>query len=200
MGIMRNLAFPIPFALALGASGCTPRVVHKHPTLPPVVRRHAAPEAWERDVLARVERANRVARAADAARAWQREIAAVTLVMLPSTEKSSMSIVCPILIPNTGGAPLPPTPAAPSDLAVHLISTPAIALEWTDNSSNESGFEIQRSTDGSTWGGLATVAMNTVWYEDESGPGTFWYRVRAVNATTGLSSDWSNIAGPITQP
>jgi len=88
----------------------------------------------------------------------------------------------------------PTQPNAPSGLTAETISTPAIALNWTDNSTDETGFEIQRSPDGSTWATIATVAVDATHYEDESGPGTYYYRVRA---TALLPSVWSDIAGPV---
>src|SRR5206468_12564526 len=42
---------------------------------------------------------------------------------------------------------LPSPPAAPSSLAATATSSSQINLSWTDNSSNESGFKIERATD-----------------------------------------------------
>src|SRR5204862_263239 len=73
---------------------------------------------------------------------------------------------------NTGGSSansaqasattLPNPPAAPSGLSATAISTSAINLAWTDNSSNEGNFIVARSTtSGSGYVDIATVAANS---------------------------------------
>ena len=58
-------------------------------------------------------------------------------------------------------------PAAPSALTATVISNYQINLAWTDNSTNESGFKIERSTDGgATWTQIATVAANVKTYNN----------------------------------
>ena len=70
-----------------------------------------------------------------------------------------------------------------------------MASSWIDNSTNETGFEIQRAPDSSFTTGVQTfnVAANVPNYDDTTvtSDTTYSYRVRAKNA--GLSSDWSNI-------
>lgn len=75
-------------------------------------------------------------------------------------------------------------PLAPSALTATTISTTRIDLAWTDNSSNEDGFKIERSLDGVTFAQIATVASGVVVYADTGlTPNTFYvYRVRAYNA------------------
>jgi hypothetical protein len=88
----------------------------------------------------------------------------------------------------------PAIPAAPSDLAATVISSTQVTLVWTDNSSNETAFRIQRKVGpGGTWKVIKTVRMNITTYTDTSvrGGGTYRYRVRAVNASG--RSAWSNI-------
>jgi Divergent InlB B-repeat domain len=60
-----------------------------------------------------------------------------------------------------------------------------LQLSWNDNSSNESGFEIERKTGTSgTFSKRATVGANVKTYVDTGLPGTttFCYRVRAYNS------------------
>lgn len=82
-------------------------------------------------------------------------------------------------------------PAAPSDLSATATSSSTIDLAWTDNSSNESGFAIERSPDGSTWNSLATVATDVATYTDTglASNTTYWYRVSAHNDAG--ASAWS---------
>ena len=53
--------------------------------------------------------------------------------------------------PTPAGTPSPTpcqTPAAPTNLVATAISSSQIGLSWVDNSNNETGFRIQRSTNG----------------------------------------------------
>src|SRR5439155_19323630 len=52
-------------------------------------------------------------------------------------------------------------PAAPQNLSVMTVSTSTVDLSWTDLSSNESGFEVERKTGASgTWSRVLTTASN----------------------------------------
>src|SRR5262249_23886368 len=59
-----------------------------------------------------------------------------------------------------------------------------IDLTWTDNSTDETAFQIERSTDGVNWSALISVAANTTSYPDTTVAPltTYFYRVRAANA------------------
>ena len=76
-------------------------------------------------------------------------------------------------------------PAAPSALTATALSYKKVALSWTDNSNNETGFELSRSTDSvSGFSTIAKVTANTTSFQDTTvGPSTkYYYRVRAINA------------------
>jgi fibronectin type 3 domain-containing protein len=76
------------------------------------------------------------------------------------------------------------TPAAPSNLFATPISGDRIDLTWTDNSSDETGFRIERKTEPSgTFALIATVGANvTKYYNTGLQPGTtYTYRIRAYN-------------------
>ena len=52
-------------------------------------------------------------------------------------------------------------PAAPTGLTATLnADAKTVALQWTDNSSNEAGFKVEASVDGSAWAERASVAAN----------------------------------------
>ncbi|MFA5104310.1 MAG: fibronectin type III domain-containing protein [Candidatus Margulisiibacteriota bacterium] len=89
-------------------------------------------------------------------------------------------------------------PVAPSGLAATAASTVRINLAWTDNAGNENGYKIERSTDGSTWAQITTVATNTAAYSNTglTGNTTYYYRVRAYN--TAGNSVYSNISNATT--
>jgi hypothetical protein len=71
-------------------------------------------------------------------------------------------------------------PAKPTNLAA-AAAQGGINLTWADNSSAEDGYEVQRSTDATTFSTIADLGANATSYSDAgttSSP-TFWYRVRA---------------------
>lgn len=74
-------------------------------------------------------------------------------------------------------------PAKPSDLSITINSTTSIKLSWTDNSVNESGFEIYRRTSTGSYSKLATVSANVESYEDNTLESSkiYYYKVRAYN-------------------
>ena len=59
-----------------------------------------------------------------------------------------------------------------------------INLKWADRSGDETGFKVERSTDGVTFTQLATLAANSTSYASTglSGGKKYHYRVRAYNA------------------
>ena len=99
---------------------------------------------------------------------------------------------------NTAGVVTPVSvPAAPDGLTA-TVSTSAVALNWTDNSSNETTFEVERAAAGAGFTPLAILSANTSSYSDTStSAGTSYeYRVRACNAA-GCSA-YSNVASATT--
>lgn len=93
----------------------------------------------------------------------------------------------------------PPTvPAAPGSLTATAASSSAINLAWSDNSNNETGFEIERSTDNVNWAALASVGSNIQSYGDTglAASTSYYYRVRAKNSAG--SSSYSNVANATT--
>ena len=92
-------------------------------------------------------------------------------------------------------------PSAPTTLAANAASTTQINLTWTDNSSNETGFKVERSPDGSTWTQITTTAANATGYNDTTGltaNTTYYYRIRATNSAG--DSSYSNTANTTTLP
>lgn len=73
-------------------------------------------------------------------------------------------------------------------------------LTWSDNSSNESGFRIERATGAGAYAEIATVGANVVSYVDTGLPNStaFSYRVRAYNGAG--NSGYSNVASASTPP
>lgn len=84
-------------------------------------------------------------------------------------------------------------PLAPSGLSVFDNADGTATLSWTDNSSYETAFEIDREKErkNGTWGGstLLTTNPNTTSMIDQTGVGTFRHRVRALGDAG--PSDWT---------
>jgi len=80
-------------------------------------------------------------------------------------------------------------PAAPSNLAA-TASAGKVTLTWKDNSSNESGFKVQRKpkTGNNAWTTVGSVSASVVTYVDSPGKGFFSYRVLATNASADSAS------------
>ena len=102
--------------------------------------------------------------------------------------------------PGCGGPP-PPPPNAPSALTATAVSSSQINLGWTDNSTDETGFKIERCQNAgcTNFAQVATVGANVVAYSNTglTASTTYGYRVRATNA--GGDSAYSNTAEATTQ-
>jgi len=79
-------------------------------------------------------------------------------------------------------APTAP-PEAPSGLAVSALSSNSLRLTWNDNSNDESGFKVERSTNNSTWTSVTTPAAGQVTFTDTALAAStlYYYRVLATN-------------------
>jgi len=74
---------------------------------------------------------------------------------------------------------------APADLTAALAGVQQINLSWTDNSSNETGFRVERAAGAGAFVEIGTVAADTTTYSDtavQSGI-TYSYRVIAFNSS-----------------
>lgn len=93
----------------------------------------------------------------------------------------------------------PSTLAAPSSLNAVAASPNQINLSWTDNSSNEYGFIIQRSADGATnWQEIGRVDVGHTTFSDTGliHNTTYYYRLLAYNP--GITSSASSTASATT--
>lgn len=87
-------------------------------------------------------------------------------------------------------------PADPSDLSVSGVTSSSISIAWTDNSSNEDGFKIERCSGAncSDFQWLANMPANvnniTDWGLGKNK--TFKYRVQAYNLAG--NSGYTNVA------
>jgi PKD repeat protein len=83
--------------------------------------------------------------------------------------------------------------AAPSGLTASVSRTGVVTLRWTDNSSNEQGFAIERAAQGSTsFAQVGQVGTNVSTFAQATPSGRYVFRVRAFNTTAGGVSAYSN--------
>jgi hypothetical protein len=89
----------------------------------------------------------------------------------------------------------PPTPDSPGNLTAMAVSPKRLHLEWADNSTNETGFKIWRSPNGSTgWLEIDAVGADVTTYPDIGlSPDTaYYYRLQACHGPA--CSGYSNTA------
>jgi hypothetical protein len=93
-----------------------------------------------------------------------------------------------------GGYPGDETVAAPANLSAAATASNRISLRWTDASSNEDGFAVERSDDGATFTRIALLGANMSGFTDgDVHPATrYFYRVSAFSSAR--ASDFSNVA------
>ena len=106
----------------------------------------------------------------------------------------SMNATAPIVAsfrtPSSVSAP----PQAPTSLAATAFTDGSVELSWVDASSDESGFRIQRSTDGANWSEIASLPAGTTRFTVSglTAGSTHHFRVYAFNAIG--NSAYSNTA------
>jgi len=101
---------------------------------------------------------------------------------------------------NVTVAELIAPPATPQGLTAQDNASGAVSLTWLDTE-NEGNYEIQRETKHkrrNRWNGttiVATLGADTTHFTDNTGSGTFRYRIRALNsAGTSAWSAWSQVS------
>jgi hypothetical protein len=120
----------------------------------------------------------------------------------------------PTPTPTPGPSPTPvptptptpnPAPDAPSNLTAVAASSTQINLSWSDNSTNEDTFSIERCTGNNCtdFGPVASVGANVTTYSDTANTGlsrNTWYRYRVRAVNTFGNSAYSNIDSAKTTP
>jgi len=100
----------------------------------------------------------------------------VGAVLTSSTKGARLSKIATVVTYNPLIDPSGATAAASTSEA-------GVLLQWTDNSSIETNFEVVRSTDGSNFSHLATTSANVISYQDTNvvASTVYYYKVRAHN-------------------
>jgi hypothetical protein len=121
--------------------------------------------------------------------------ASSTYYYLLTTYNNGGSASAPYVSATTlSGSSTPSLPAAPTNLNASAVSSSQINLSWSDNATNESGYRIDRSPNGSTsWAQVGQVSPNITSFQNSGlGAGTYFYRVYGYNS--GGNSGYSNTA------
>jgi uncharacterized protein (TIGR02145 family) len=108
----------------------------------------------------------------------------LTLILICSCSTSS---------DDTGNSNTSVVPFAPTGLTGTVVSPTQINLSWTDNSTNEVGFKIERRTDSANYAVVGTVNQDVLAFSDSGllPSTTYIYRVYSYN-TVGNSPTYSN--------
>jgi cellulose 1,4-beta-cellobiosidase len=128
----------------------------------------------------------------------------VTTSFIDSTASNGTTFYYVVSAVNPGGesgnsneasaTPSQLPPAAPTGLSATVISRTQINLTWTDNATNEDGFKVERSNNGTGFVQIAVVGSNVTTFANTSlTPNKkYFYRIRAFN--NGGDSPYSNTA------
>jgi len=122
----------------------------------------------------------------------QRSITSVTFTISSVSAATENIGLAEFEVYGTQGAPS--APAGPSDLSATVISASQINLIWVDNAGNETGYQVERSSDGVNFTTIATLGANTTAYSSTglAASTTYSHRIRASNSDG--NSAYSNTA------
>lgn len=81
-------------------------------------------------------------------------------------------------------------PVKPASVTLVPQSSSVMQVNWQDSSTNESGFLIDKSENGTSWHRLATVGANVTSYKEYGlkADTPYWYRVRSYKVNAGSSA------------
>jgi subtilisin family serine protease len=107
--------------------------------------------------------------------------------------------------PPPPAEPVAPTaPSAPASLKASVVAKIKVKVQWSDVSTNESGFTVERRVGAGEWAKIATVAANATSYQDASTTKgqTYTYRAFAFNGVgnSPSSNESSVTVGASTRP
>lgn len=124
----------------------------------------------------------------------------MTLANAPTVAEHPRVLYAPRLWNGFSSAATVTPPDAPTALTATATASDTIALAWTDNSTDETGFKIERGTDGVTFALIHTTAADATSYNDATCAANtlYYYRVCATNEAG--DSAYTNVASAKTPP
>lgn len=88
-------------------------------------------------------------------------------------------------------------PAAPSNLTTTVVKYNQVDLNWQDNSDNEDGFRVFRTSGGTTYYEIADLDSNTTSYSNTvSASSVYWYYIQAYNSAGTAKSNSASATTP----
>lgn len=88
-------------------------------------------------------------------------------------------------------------PAAPSGLVIASQGQDHVVLQWNDSSANETGFRVERTTNGGGWETLVELGQEVFNYTDNQVTELASYEYRVIGFNDGGSSPSSNVVSTI---
>jgi hypothetical protein len=89
---------------------------------------------------------------------------------------------------------------APTNVTAVGLSSTSVEVVWDDVSTSETGYEVQRSTDGVNFTDLGSTAAGVTNYTDTTAAASthYWYQVESTNSAAGRSvpSDSDDVTTP----
>lgn len=84
---------------------------------------------------------------------------------------------------NGDGSNTATAPSLPTGISSSAVDNELINISWIDNSNNETGFKIERTTDNANWTEIADVTADVSSYTDSdvSAGNSYTYRITAYN-------------------
>ncbi|MDX1971600.1 MAG: N-acetylmuramoyl-L-alanine amidase [Candidatus Sumerlaeia bacterium] len=116
----------------------------------------------------------------------------VRLNAATSTGGSGVVVIADAVKLTPAAPPPPPPPAAPSSLAGTAPNNTSISLTWVDNSSNETGFTLERKRGTGAYAVVTTTGANVTSFLNTglSKNTSYTFRVKSINGSG--SSAYSN--------
>jgi hypothetical protein len=88
-----------------------------------------------------------------------------------------------------------PAVAKPTSLSATRVEDTVVRLNWSDNTSEETDYIVDRSNQGGPWRMIEMLGANTMEYYDRRAAGGVHYTYRVRAASDVLLSDYTNVAG-----
>src|SRR5690349_15580260 len=106
----------------------------------------------------------------------------------------------PIVAALNGQHPSEVELARPADAAVVIALPDRLDVKWADRTSDESAYQVERSTDGANWTAAASLPADSTLFSDTglTCETTYYYRVRSTRAVDNRQSEFTAVVSATT--